>query len=158
MGCANIAHRHFIPAIIASGLYELVAVASRNMERAQSFADQFHCLAVEGYDNLLAMDDIEAIYIPLPTGLHAEWGLKALKKNKHVIMEKSLATNLEDANQLIEEARSRGLALMEDFMFMFHSQQEFYFRKIKEQQHRRSSLFSGFFWISSFPRQKQHPL
>src|SRR5258708_37754162 len=123
MGCANIALRSVIPAILElHDKFDLVAIASRTPEKALKAADQFNILPVTGYDNLLARDDIDAIYMPLPTGLHEKWVTNALEAGKHVFAEKSLAVDYDSAQRLIELARARKLLLMENFMVRFHSQ------------------------------------
>lgn len=97
MGCANIAKRSVIPTIKSLGAYELVAIASRTSEKAQEFAQIFDCEAITGYGNLLTREDIDAVYMPLPTGLHEEWVLKTLDARKHILIEKSLAENYTSA-------------------------------------------------------------
>lgn len=94
MGCADIAQRLVIPAIQQLGeKFKLVGVASRTADKARSFADRFACESIEGYNTLVLRDDIDAVYIPLPTGLHKEWIIKALEHGKHVYAEKSIAMN-----------------------------------------------------------------
>ena len=125
IGCANVAERCMLPAIKATDEFELIAVASRTKEKAAIFADKFSCEAVEGYSNLIDRDDIDAVYIPLPTGLHEEWIIKALNNGKHVLCEKSLTTDYNSALKVITEAKNRELLVMEDFMFSYHSQHAF---------------------------------
>lgn len=124
MGCAAIAKKSVIPAILAlPEQFELVAVASRESGKADAFATEFGCKAVTGYDALLE-EDIDAVYIPLPTGLHEEWIVKALEAGKHVYAEKSIAASYPSAQKMVETAKSRGLALMEGYMFLYHTQHE----------------------------------
>ncbi|MCD4670582.1 MAG: Gfo/Idh/MocA family oxidoreductase [Actinomycetia bacterium] len=125
MGCANIAYRSMIPAILSIPQWELVAVASRSITKAVKFADIFSCQAVEGYKNLLAQDDIDAIYMPLPTGLHGEWIPKCLDAGKHVFAEKSLARNFAEAKSMVKQAEASDLLIMENYMFQHHSQHRF---------------------------------
>lgn len=123
MGCASIAQRSVIPAITTlSDKFELKAIASRNAEKAQLLASQFNTTPLTGYDSLLQREDIDAIYMPLPTGLHKEWIEKALLAGKHVLAEKSLAMDYNSAQKLVELAKAKGLLLMENFMFRYHSQ------------------------------------
>jgi predicted dehydrogenase len=122
MGAANIAQKSVIPAIQATPGFELVAIASRTLEKAMPLAQRFNCEAIEGYDTLLNRSDIDAIYMPLPTGIHLEWVLKTLDAGKHVLVEKSLAMNYAEAQQMIAKAEEKQLVLMENFMFWFHSQ------------------------------------
>ncbi|MBC7603407.1 MAG: Gfo/Idh/MocA family oxidoreductase, partial [Ramlibacter sp.] len=74
VGCAKIARRSMAPAIRQLGDdFELVAVASRDAAKAATFAAEFGCEAVTGYDALVERPDVDALYVPLPTGLHPEW-------------------------------------------------------------------------------------
>jgi NDP-hexose-3-ketoreductase len=123
MGCANIATRSIIPKIKANPLFELVSIASRSLDKAQKYADLFNCKALGSYEELVNSNDIDAIYMPLPTGLHEEWVLKSLDKNKHILIEKSLAINYQSAKKMVEKAKEKNLLIMEDFMFLYHSQQ-----------------------------------
>ncbi|MBL4593061.1 MAG: Gfo/Idh/MocA family oxidoreductase [Flavobacteriales bacterium] len=125
LGCANIAKRSVIPAINSITDYELVAIASRTKTKAEEFAQEFSCEAIEGYQNLLDRDDIDVIYMPLPTGLHEEWVMNALEAGKHVLIEKTLAMNYESAHRMVELARKKGLLIMENFMFLYHGQHQF---------------------------------
>jgi dTDP-3,4-didehydro-2,6-dideoxy-alpha-D-glucose 3-reductase len=126
LGCAAIAARSFIPAIQQlQGSFQLVAVASRSAEKAADFASRYGCEGIAGYENLLSRNDIDAVYIPLPTGLHAEWVNRALASGKHVYAEKALAMNHGEALQMVENARKFHLALMEGYMFQYHAQQRF---------------------------------
>lgn len=123
LGCAAVAKRLVIPAMKTVSSVELVAVASRTRDKASAYADEFGCRAVFGYDELLSMPDIDAVYMPLPTGLHLEWAHRALDAGKHVFIEKSLASDLLEARSIVEKARSRGLLVKENYMFEYHSQQ-----------------------------------
>lgn len=123
MGCANIAQRLMIPAIKQlTEEFELVAVASRAMEKAEPFAREFGCEAIAGYDTLLSREDIDAVYMPLPTGLHKEWIVKALNAGKHVYAEKSIAMNGDEAIAMVDLAKAKDMALMEGYMFQYHPQ------------------------------------
>ncbi|TDV54945.1 Gfo/Idh/MocA family protein [Actinophytocola oryzae] len=122
LGTAGIARRRMLPALRAADGVEPVAVASRRLDTASGAADEFGLVAVEGYQALLDRDDIDAVYIPLPTGLHAQWIEAALAAGKHVLCEKALVPDLATAEKLVEQARAAGLLLMESFMFLHHSQ------------------------------------
>lgn len=123
LGCANIAQRSIIPEILKlSKLFDLVGIASRDTAKANSCAKEFNILPFTGYQNLIDHNGLEAVYIPLPNALHAEWINKALDKGLHVLVEKSLACNLKDAQQLNDKAEKDKLVLMENFQFRFHNQ------------------------------------
>jgi NDP-hexose-3-ketoreductase len=124
IGCADIAWRRALPALEAELLTEVTAIASRRWDRAKRFTERFGGAPVEGYAALLERDDIDAVYVPLPAVLHAEWIDQALRAGKHVLAEKPLTTHREKAEHLFELARERRLLLMEDFMFLHHPQHQ----------------------------------
>lgn len=123
MGCASIARRSVIPAIQTLPRLHLAGVASRSPEKGMAFAAQCGCPYVGDYAALLESDDIDAIYMPLPTGLHLEWAGNALRAGKHVLVEKSLASSLAEAEDLIALARQHRLVMLENYMFVHHAQQ-----------------------------------
>lgn len=125
MGAASIAQRSMIPAIQSlSELYELVGIASRSEEKANQMANRFGCEPIYGYDELLERTDIDAVYMPLPTGLHREWVLKTLSKGKHIYVEKSMAKSYSDCQMMVDVARKKELLLMEGYMFVYHLQHQ----------------------------------
>jgi len=124
LGCAKIARRSMAPAIKQlADRFELVAVASRDAATADAFADEFACEAVTGYESLVARSDIDALYVPLPTGIHAHWIGQAIAAGKHVYAEKSFASNLTQSADLVNAAKLASVALMEGYMFLYHRQQ-----------------------------------
>ncbi|MEV0370836.1 Gfo/Idh/MocA family oxidoreductase [Streptomyces sp. NPDC050636] len=120
LGAASIAWRRVLPAMAECPDIELVAVTSRDAERAGRFADRFGCAAVSGYEALLDRDDIDAVYVPLPAALHHEWAARALRAGKHVLVEKPMATTAREARELVTLAERAGLVLRENFMFLHH--------------------------------------
>jgi dTDP-3,4-didehydro-2,6-dideoxy-alpha-D-glucose 3-reductase len=132
LGCASVAERLMIPAINASGVFKLAAIASRDLTKAESFAKRFGGEPLGSYEALIGKAGIDAVYIPLPTGLHAEWAAKALAAGKHVLIEKSLASNLTEVTDLVALAKKNKLALWENFMFEHHSQMQFIHSKITD--------------------------
>lgn len=121
MGCAAIAKRSLAPAFAAHPSFQLAAIASRTAEKAKEFAGQYGARPCS-YDELVAASDVDLVYCPLPTGLHAEWVEKCLRAGKHVLCEKSLACTSEEVSLLVDLAKSRHLLLMESFQFRFHAQ------------------------------------
>jgi predicted dehydrogenase len=122
LGCAEIARRRVLPAMAAHPHPTLVGGASRNLATATETATPYGCRPVSGYANLLADDTVDAVYIPLPAALHAEWVEAALRAGKHVLAEKPLAADPDRTRALFALARARGLALMENVMFVHHGQ------------------------------------
>jgi len=122
MGCASIARRKMLPALASVPSARATAIASRRLETAQQVAARFGGTAVEGYQALLDRDDVDAVYVPLPTGMHAHWVDRALAAGKHVLCEKPLTGSLADSTHLVSRARGQGLMLLENFMFLQHAQ------------------------------------
>lgn len=122
VGCADIAWRRTLPALTANPDVEVVAIASRDRERAQTFADRFGGTPHQGYAAVVERSDVDAVYIPLPLMLHAEWIERSLESDKHVLVEKPMTDSSKESGRLIDLARSRGLVLVENYMFLHHSQ------------------------------------
>ncbi|QFR02864.1 Gfo/Idh/MocA family oxidoreductase [Streptomyces phaeolivaceus] len=124
MGCADIAWRRTLPAMAGNSAVEVVAIASRSQQSAEAFTERFGGVPLEGYDALLELDELDAVYIPLPGLLHAEWVERALEAGKHVLVEKPMTSSYRETSRLLEAARSRGVVLLENYMFLYHSQHE----------------------------------
>ena len=121
LGCASIATRKVVPAMQRSERCDVLAIASRTAERAAQAAQELQIPRSYGsYEDLLADPDVEAVYIPLPNHLHAEWTRRAAAAGKHVLCEKPLAMDAREAAGMIEACRDAGVALMEAFMYRLH--------------------------------------
>jgi len=147
LGCANIAMRSVIPAIKSISDFNLIAVASRTIEKANEYAEKFQCDAMEGYDNLISRKDIDALYIPLPTGMHLEYVVKALENGKHIIAEKSLGMNYTEVEAMVNLAKEKNLLLMENYTFEYHSQHKFVSDLINNNEIGELRLFRSSFGI-----------
>ncbi|GAP39445.1 Gfo/Idh/MocA family protein [Flexilinea flocculi] len=131
ISCAGIAKKRFIPAITGASNALLAAVASRDPEKARQFASDHQIPEAYGsYKTLLNQKDIDAVYIPLPNGLHKEWSIKAIEHGKHVLCEKPLAPTQKDCEELAAAAKANGVTLMEAFMYRFHPLTEFVIRQV----------------------------
>jgi predicted dehydrogenase len=123
LGTAGIARDSFLPGLRATEEGIAYAVAGRDLARAERFAAENGVEhAVEGYAALLADPRIDAVYIPLPNSLHAEWTIAALRAGKSVLCEKPLTTSVEQTEEVLAVARETGLPLWEAFVFPFHEQ------------------------------------
>lgn len=124
LGTSEIALRRFLPALSKSKDFTYAGVATRNInnEKAKAFQDQFGGQIYDGYDALLKDDSIDAVYVPLPPALHFKWGKKVLESGKHLFMEKPFTLNSEEAEELVNMAKEKGLAIHENYMFVFHKQ------------------------------------
>jgi predicted dehydrogenase len=119
---ANIARGQFLPGLRVAGGVP-AAVAGRDLGRAQAWAEQHGVdRAVAGYQALIDDQDIDALYLPLPNSLHAEWTIKALRAGKPVLCEKPLCGTLAETEQVLAVARETGTLLWEAFVFPFHAQ------------------------------------
>lgn len=119
--------RHFekimLPAFRQAHDTELAAVASRDGERARTFAQQHHIpTSYASYEALLDDPNIDAIYIPLPNNLHREWAIKAAQAGKHVLCEKPIALNAAEAEEMVAAFREAGRVLAETFQWRHHPQ------------------------------------
>ncbi len=118
IGCARIARRGLIPGIARSTTGILHAVASRDEAVSLAWAGEFTVPRAYGsYQALLADPEIDAVYIPLPNELHKTWVLAAADAGKHVLCEKPLALDSGEAGAMLERCRTRGVILMEAFMW-----------------------------------------
>lgn len=118
LGCANIARKYAIDSIRRTAT--LVAVASRG-PKAKEWAEEYGCDA-ESYDSLLQRDDIDAVYVPLPVGLHREWVENAARAGKHVLCEKALAGSYEDVKRMVRTCQEHNVLLIENYVVEHHSQ------------------------------------
>ncbi|MDV6263949.1 Gfo/Idh/MocA family protein [Rhodococcoides yunnanense] len=120
LGCADIAMRRMLPGFQSHKDVQIVAIASRSFSRAESAAERFGGLALQSYTELLDLVGLDAVYVPLPAALHGKWIEAALDAGKHVLAEKPMTMSAGYTEILLELARNRGLALMENAMFLHH--------------------------------------
>ncbi len=125
LSAANIAYSEIVPALRRAGQAEVVAIASKSTEKAE----RFHTNVIyEHYEQLLEDASIDAVYIPLPNSLHAEWAIKAMEYGKHVLLEKPATLNEEDMIKVKRAAEKNNVVFMEAFMYQFHRQH----KRVKE--------------------------
>jgi predicted dehydrogenase len=121
LSTADIGLTKVIPGIQRAARCEVVAIASRDAARAEAAARQLAIpRAHTSYEALLADPDVDAVYIPLPNHLHAEWTIAAARAGKHVLCEKPLAMTAPDAERMIAACHEAGVGLMEAFMYRLH--------------------------------------
>ncbi len=123
LGCAEIAYRRFMPALKNVKEAEAVAVAEMYApEKLKAFCEDYDVDGSESFEALLDRPDVDAVYVPQPPALHARWAMEALKRGKHVLVEKPSTISYADSRAMVELAREKGLALHENYMFRYHSQ------------------------------------
>ena len=126
-GGASIARRAVSPAIAASDKARLVASASASGRHPEGVAHRFAT-----YEDLLACDEVEAVYIPLPNGLHERWVVAAAAAGRHVLCEKPLAITAAAAERMAQACEDAGVVLMEAYMTPFHPRTRLLWRLLEE--------------------------
>jgi predicted dehydrogenase len=120
LGAARISELSIVGPAHATGS-RVVAVAARDRQRAEAFADKHGVERVHAsYAGVIADPEVEAIYNPLANSLHAPWNREALLAGKHVLTEKPFASNAGEAAQVRDLARGRSLVLFEGFHYLYH--------------------------------------
>ena len=119
IGTANIARWGMIPGMKQADNCELYAIAGRSLEKAESYKQNYGFTKAYGsYDELLDDPEVQAVYVPLPNDIHVKWVTEALKKGKHVLCEKPLALNAEEAQIMYDTAKVNGVILMEAYAYL----------------------------------------
>ena len=119
MGTANIARWATIPGMKLAESCELYAIAGRSIEKAEKFKEEYGFEKAYGtYEELLMDKEVQAVYIPLPNDIHLRWVKECLKAGKHVLCEKPLALNADEATEMYAEASKYGAHLMEAYAYL----------------------------------------
>jgi len=121
LGASGIAPRTICePAERLSSL-EVAAIAAREVSRAQAFAAKYRVPRVHlTYEDLVADESLDAVYVSLPNSLHASWSIAALEAGRHVLCEKPIASNAGEAKAMVAAARRCGRELVEAFHWRYH--------------------------------------
>jgi predicted dehydrogenase len=123
LGVARIATVRVIPAMQKCALAEITAIASRDHAKAETAAEELGIPKAYGsYEELLADPEIDAVYNPLPNHLHVPWSIRAAEAGKHVLCEKPIAMNADEAAELIAARDRTGVVMGEAFMVQTHPQ------------------------------------
>ena len=141
LGTANIARKNW-QAIRKAGNATLNAVASRDRERARRFIEECQAAAplatvpsaCGNYEELVERPDIDAVYVPLPTGIRKEWVLRAAEAGKHILCEKPCGVTAADVRAMLEACRKKQVQFMDGVMFM-HSRRLELLRQTLNDQH-----------------------
>ena len=132
LGCARICQQALIEAAAQVPEVEIVAVASRDLARAQAYASEHGIRRAHGgYEALLADGGVEVVYNPLPNSLHAGWSINALNAGKAVLCEKPLASNAAQAGQMVAAARRANRPLIEAFHYRHHPVARFIAERVR---------------------------
>lgn len=133
LGTASIARRQAIPSIQGSQSGVVQAIASREYQKAAQVAEEFGIpRAFDSYADLVASDEVDAVYIPLPNDMHRPWVLEAIRAGKHVLCEKPLGLDAKEVEEIQDAARGSGLFVMEAVASYFHPVHEYVVNKVRE--------------------------
>jgi len=133
IGLASIARNHIVPNLLRlKNHYIIQGIASRKNNGFSEYAKDISTKYYGKYQDLIDDQDLEAVYIPLPNSLHYEWAKKSLNKGLNVLIEKPLTCSFKETKELVEIAKSKNLALVENFQFRFHSQLRYIKNLIKD--------------------------
>ena len=136
---SEIAFRRFMPAVQKCGGIEYMGVAyaepeewfggrasdeiiANEAKKAEAFKENYGGKVFFGYENMIKSGEVDAVYLPLPPALHYRWAKLALENGKHVFLEKPSTTSARDTAELVDLAEKNGLALHENYMFVYHDQ------------------------------------
>ena len=119
IGCSRISDLSTIPAILESQYAELEFIGSRTTAKAKKFAKKFDCKKYGTYEEALKDNQVDAVYISVPVGLHEKWSILAARAGKHILCEKSSTDSYESAKKMVSESKKNNVRIMEGFMFRF---------------------------------------
>ncbi|MBR5515096.1 MAG: Gfo/Idh/MocA family oxidoreductase [Clostridia bacterium] len=129
IGAGGIADRRTLPGMMLADNAELVAVMEVNMELSEKLREKYNAkFAYDNYADLLANDEIEAVYIASPVICHKEQAIAAAKAGKHILLEKPAALTIEDGEEILEAAKDAGVLIASGFMMRYHG----YHQKVRE--------------------------
>lgn len=139
-------NRRLIPMIRQSKRGRLVAVASRDVQKAKTYASEWDIpIAFGSYEEILAADDIDVVYISLPNHLHCEWAVRAMLAGKHVLCEKPFALTVDEVEKMTQASQATSRVLAEAFMYRHHPQTKMVGKLIKEGMVGEVTLVQGTF-------------
>lgn len=116
-------NRRVIPPIQRAERSQVIAVASRSLDKANELAQKWDIpLTFGSYEAMLASPKIDVVYIPLPNGMHYEWAVKASQAGKHILCEKPLALTVAEVDEMTRAAQENGVVLLEAVMYQTHPQ------------------------------------
>lgn len=129
LGCSGIGKSRTIPGLLACENAELYAIAGRNEEKLKAYAEPFAPKKLyTDYQALLDDENVDAVYLPLPNGIHMEWVKKAAAAGKHILCEKPMALTEEQVREMFAAAKEHGVLLEEAYAYR-HAQ---LVQKVKE--------------------------
>ena len=132
IGCGNISLKYFIDALKISDKSDIVVCVDHTDRKRQLVKERFELPLETDFDYTLNNYDFDAVYLATPTGLHKEYAITAAQNGKHILCEKSLASNFTDAEEMINSAKNNAVAIFEGFMYQFHNQNIYVSKLLKK--------------------------
>lgn len=124
IGCGNIAQRSVIPALLTSGVSEIAVCIDKEPLRGQEIAEKFKLPFETSFNRAIEEYSFEAVYISTPNATHKEIILDAARSKKHIICEKSIVCNPDEAKEIVDFCLEKDVAVFEGFMYQFHTQHQ----------------------------------
>ena len=150
LGVSNFYRKKIAIPVASSPIVDICAIASRSEEKAQAAAQEYGISRAYGsYEALLADEQVEAIYIPLPNHLHSEWVKRAADAGKHVLCEKPFALDATEARECLDYAEEKGIVVMEAFMYQLHPQWQHVRQLIRQKEIGSIQLVEVFFGFNN---------
>jgi len=152
IGCGNISLKYFIDALKISEKSDIVVCVDHSDKKKQLVKQRFGLPLETDFKYTLKNYDFDAVYLATPTGLHKEFAIVAAQNGKHILCEKSLASNFSDAEEMIISAKNNGVAIFEGFMYQFHYQNTYVRKLVKKGLIGEINLINA--WFGFPPRGK----
>jgi xylose dehydrogenase (NAD/NADP) len=130
LGAAGI-NRRVVPGLHLAG-HTIAIIGSRDPAKGAEAVAEFRAERTGSYEEVLSATDIDAVYLPLPNGLHKEWAIRAAEAGKHVLCEKPMATTVADCDEMVAASQRHSVHLVEAFMYRNHPQWQIAWRAINE--------------------------
>lgn len=124
LGCASVAKKHSIKAFQEIENIDKIYIASRDINKGKECSKEFGIKLESSYERIINNKSIDAIYVPLPIGLHERWVIKGAMNKKHIICEKSISDNFQSVKKMVDCCKSNDVVLFENFMCDYHPQHE----------------------------------
>tara|TARA_Y100001968_G_scaffold185546_1_gene169945 strand:- start:12017 stop:12988 length:972 start_codon:yes stop_codon:yes gene_type:complete len=131
-GASNILERTMLDAFTNHPNFEVVGLASKSLDRLDSFSHELNCPTYKSYDSLIDRNKIDVAYISLPNSMHYEISKKLLSRRIHCLVEKPLCSSDIECQEINKIAKEYKLALLETFQFQYHSQFGYIKEKIRD--------------------------
>lgn len=151
IGCGNIALRNGIPALIKAEYTEPVVCIDHKEYKSELIKKEFNLPFESSLEKALLKYDFDAVYISTPIGTHKQYCIEAANAKKHILCEKSLATSVSEVEDIVSTCKINNVAILEGFMYQFHTQHQYVRNLINENEIGRIIHFQAWFGFPPLP-------